>query len=97
MGVKTEGGTPALYHIISESAMGATEKRYRKSCMGVKTEGGTAALYHIISESAMGATEKRYRKSCMGDKIEDMEEDCSHQVGVRFDLSDVKKLFETYR
>ena len=29
--------------------------------------------------------------------IEDMEEDCSHQVGVRFDLSAVKKLFETYR
>lgn len=28
--------------------------------------------------------------------IEDMEEDCSHQVGVRFDLSDVRKLFDKY-
>lgn len=28
--------------------------------------------------------------------IEDMEEDCSHQVGVKFDLSDVRKLFDKY-
>ena len=28
--------------------------------------------------------------------IEDMEEDCSHQAGVQFLLSDVKKLFDKY-
>ncbi len=28
--------------------------------------------------------------------IEDMEEDCSHQIGVQFDLSDVKKMFDKY-
>lgn len=31
------------------------------------------------------------------DHIEDMEEDCSHQIGVQFDLSDVKKMFDKYR
>ncbi len=28
--------------------------------------------------------------------IKDMEEDCSHQIGVQFDLSDVKKMFDKY-
>ncbi len=28
--------------------------------------------------------------------IEDMEEDCSQQIGVQFDLSDVKKMFDKY-
>ena len=54
MGVKTEGGTAALYHIITKSAMGEEEIILRFCRMGVKTEGGTAALYHIITKSAMG-------------------------------------------
>ena len=29
--------------------------------------------------------------------IEDLEDDCSHQRGVQFDLSDVKKLFDKYQ
>ena len=29
--------------------------------------------------------------------IEDLEDDCFHQRGVQFDLSDVKKLFDKYR